>query len=192
MYFFYIIIYTEYNKAIANLFIVGNNINKMDKIKKEANESNKQLLASLSKIYGDISKNMNQSYLTGKKEAYEEVLYWLMYHCGDNKFIPPSSFYNMMKEKQIKTKIAMSYNEEESDFKVNSETKKKIHRGMNSNYTTDNNNNMNDTFPLSVSALLNNGTNFNHENTGACNSDDDEMTQIGNINYTFNPLKKKK
>ena len=44
----------------------------MEKINKEVNESHRQLFANMSKIYSDLSKNMTQSYLTGKKEAYEE------------------------------------------------------------------------------------------------------------------------
>ena len=69
----------------------------MEKINKEVNESHRQLFANMSKIYSDLSKNMTQSYLTGKKEAYEEVLNWLINSThNESKYISPISFYNMI------------------------------------------------------------------------------------------------
>ena len=50
----------------------------MEKINKEVNDCHRQLISHISKIYSDISKNMNQSYLTGKKDGYEEILNWLI------------------------------------------------------------------------------------------------------------------
>ena len=91
----------------------------MEKINKEVNESHRQLFANISKIYSDLSKNMTQSYLTGKKEAYEEVLNWLINSThNENKYIPPISFYNMITEKNVKTKIALASKTEDDDTDI--------------------------------------------------------------------------
>ena len=132
----------------------------MEKINKEVNESHRQLFANMSKIYSDLSKNMTQSYLTGKKEAYEEVLNWLINSThNESKYISPISFYNMITEKNVKSKIALASKNEDDDISHN-ECKKKLHRMYISNNTESNNSSSDNSFvPVSITNLLNSDSN---------------------------------
>lgn len=134
----------------------------MEKINKEVNESHRQLFANISKIYSDLSKNVTQSYLIGKKEAYEEVLNWLINSThNESKFISPIAFYNMITEKNVKSKIALAAKNEEEDIDIKShnECKKKLHRMYISNNTESNSSSDNSFVPMSMSNLLNSDSN---------------------------------
>ena len=133
----------------------------MEKINKEVNESHRQLFANISKIYSDLSKNVTQSYLIGKKEAYEEVLNWLTNSThNESKFISPIAFYNMITEKNVKSKIALAAKNEDEDIDIKShnECKKKLHRMYISN-NTESNSSDNSFVPVSMSNLLNSDSN---------------------------------
>lgn len=167
----------------------------MEKINKEVNDCHRQLISHISKIYSDISKNMNQSYLTGKKDGYEEILNWLISTNNlENKYISPNSFYNMIMEKNIKTKIALNAKNEDddNDSKLHFENKKKLHRNPTLNFNSDNSSTENNSFvPFSIATLLNT---TNTDNNG---DNSDEVMNGNNGMGSPNPfygcnLKRKK
>jgi hypothetical protein len=100
-----------------------------------------QLISQVSKLYKDVSNTSNESYLQGKKEAFEEVLNWFITsHNGELKYLSANSFLNMIQEKIAKTKTALATKinedggEEEikqqvnfSDIKI-SDNRKRINR----------------------------------------------------------------
>lgn len=167
----------------------------MEKINEEVNDNHRQLFSQISKIYSDISKNMTQSYLTGKKDGYEEILNWLISTNNlENKYITPNSFYNMIMEKNIKTKIALNAknDEEDNDSRLHFENKKKLHRNSTMNFNSDNSSTENNSFvPFSIATLLNS---TNTENNG---DNSDEVMNGNNGTSSPNPfygwnLKRKK
>ena len=48
----------------------------MDKIKKEVNDCNKEVVRELSNLYNKLSYNLDKSYYYGQKSGYEEILAW--------------------------------------------------------------------------------------------------------------------
>jgi hypothetical protein len=101
----------------------------MDKKKEKLKSNFTQIVGQISKFYKDISNLENESYNIGKKEAYEEILQWLMTnHNMEFKFISPTSFLNMLQEKLSKVKIQLNDTEETinlSEIKI-SENRKRI------------------------------------------------------------------
>ena len=154
----------------------------MERINKEVNENNKKLLNEITKIYTKLSKNLNDSYITGKKEAFEEILNYLITQQQNLKYIDNNSFYNFLIQKRTKAKIALKdkNNNNDSDLEyfnnINIENKlnnnydinkKKYHKNIifdliNDNYNNVNNNN--DIFPTSVYNLIKNNNNNNNNN----------------------------
>ena len=155
----------------------------MERINKEVNENNKKLLNEITKIYTKLSKNLNDSYITGKKEAFEEILNYLLTQQQNLKHIDNNSFYNFLIQKRTKAKIALKdkNNNNDSDLEyfnnINIENKlnnnfdinkKKYHKNIifdliNENYNNVNNNN--DIFPTSVYNLIKNNNNNNNNNS---------------------------
>lgn len=75
-----------------------------------------QMIGQLSNIYKEVSQKENSSYLTGKKEAYEEMLNWLISsHNQDFRYISANSFLNVIQEKINKTKIQINNIGDEQD-----------------------------------------------------------------------------
>jgi len=187
----------------------------MERINKEVNENNKKLLNEITKIYTKLSKNLNDSYITGKKEAFEEILNYLITQQQNLKYIDNNSFYNFLIQKRTKAKIALKdkNNNNDSDLEyfnnINIENKlnnnydinkKKYHKNIifdliNDNYNNVNNNN--DIFPTSVYNLIknnnNNNNNNNYNNNNILNNlksdeedDDISMTNLNIHNNSFN------
>ena len=187
----------------------------MERINKEVNENNKKLLNEITKIYTKLSKNLNDSYITGKKEAFEEILNYLLTQQQNLKYIDNNSFYNFLIQKRTKAKIALKdkNNNNDSDLEyfnnINIENKlnnnydinkKKYHKNIifdliNENYNNVNNNN--DIFPTSVYNLIknnnNNNNNNNYNNNNILNNlksdeedDDISMTNLNIHNNSFN------
>ena len=187
----------------------------MERINKEVNENNKKLLNEITKIYTKLSKNLNDSYITGKKEAFEEILNYLLTQQQNLKHIDNNSFYNFLIQKKTKEKIALKdkNNNNDSDLEyfnnINIENKlnnnydinkKKYHKNIifdliNDNYNNMNNNN--DIFPTSVYNLIknnnNNNNNNNYNNNNILNNlksdeedDDISMTNLNIHNNSFN------
>ena len=187
----------------------------MERINKEVNENNKKLLNEITKIYTKLSKNLNDSYITGKKEAFEEILNYLLTQQQNLKYIDNNSFYNFLIQKRTKAKIALKdkNNNNDSDLEyfnnINIENKlnnnfdinkKKYHKNIifdliNDNYNNMNNNN--DIFPTSVYNLIKNNNNSNNNNYNNNNNilnnlksdeedDDISMTNLNIHNNSFN------
>jgi len=187
----------------------------MERINKEVNENNKKLLNEITKIYTKLSKNLNDSYITGKKEAFEEILNYLLTQQQNLKYIDNNSFYNFLIQKRTKAKIALKdkNNNNDSDLEyfnnINIENKlnnnydinkKKYHKNIifdliNENYNNVNNNN--DIFPTSVYNLIKNNNNSNNNNYNNNNNilnnlksdeedDDISMTNLNIHNNSFN------
>ena len=187
----------------------------MERINKEVNENNKKLLNEITKIYTKLSKNLNDSYITGKKEAFEEILNYLLTQQQNLKHIDNNSFYNFLIQKRTKAKIALKdkNNNNDSDLEyfnnINIENKlnnnfdinkKKYHKNIifdliNDNYNNMNNNN--DIFPTSVYNLIKNNNNSNNNNYNNNNNilnnlksdeedDDISMTNLNIHNNSFN------
>ena len=49
----------------------------MEKLKKDVNDSNKEIVKQLSGLFTKLSNSIDQSYYSGQKSAYEEILIWL-------------------------------------------------------------------------------------------------------------------
>lgn len=158
----------------------------MDKLNREVNDNFKQLFAAMSKTYSELSKCANQSYSIGKKEAFEEVLYWLnTSHNSELKFVSTGAFHNMMNDKIKKAKIALNSKQEEDDeIKAMAEIKiqdnrRKVHRQSIPEQKDDNANNSNSNssttinFPISVQSLIQQSTNISsYYNNNGYTSDD--------------------
>ena len=186
----------------------------MERINKEVNENNKKLLNEITKIYTKLSKNLNDSYITGKKEAFEEILNYLLTQQQNLKYIDNNSFYNFLIQKRTKAKIALKdkNNNNDSDLEyfnnINIENKlnnnfdinkKKYHKNIifdliNDNYNNVNNNN--DIFPTSVYNLIknnnnnNNNNNYNNNNNNILNNlksdEEDDDISMTNLNIHNN------
>ena len=187
----------------------------MERINKEVNENNKKLLNEITKIYTKLSKNLNDSYITGKKEAFEEILNYLLTQQQNLKYIDNNSFYNFLIQKRTKAKIALKdkNNNNDSDLEyfnnINIENKlnnnfdinkKKYHKNIifdliNDNYNNMNNNN--DIFPTSVYNLIknnnnnnNNSNNNNYNNSNILNNlksdEEDDDISMTNLNIHNN------
>ena len=77
----------------------------MEKIKKDINDSNKEIVKQLSGLFTKLSNSIDQSYYSGQKSAYEEMLIW--FKNSQNKsmrFIPPKNIKNYLLEKGAKSK----------------------------------------------------------------------------------------
>ena len=64
----------------------------MEKVKKDLNEFNKEIIKQFSELYKKLSNSMDESYYHGQKDAYEEML--LYFKNSQNrsiKFIPPKN-----------------------------------------------------------------------------------------------------
>ncbi len=168
----------------------------MERINKEVNENNKKLLNEITKIYTKLSKNLNDSYITGKKEAFEEILNYLLTQQQNLKYIDNNSFYNFLIQKRTKAKIALKdkNNNNDSDLEyfnnINIENKlnnnydinkKKYHKNIifdliNDNYSNVNNNN--DIFPTSVYNLIKNNNNNNNNNNYNNNNNNNILNNL--------------
>ena len=167
----------------------------MDKIKKEVNDMNKHLIDNITKFYNQLTRNLNSSYLTGKKEAYEEVIQWLISsHNNEMKFVSnPCALVNFLQEKNAKTKIAIlnsTNNNYEDDFiqKLQNENKKKLHRMYDnsmliplseSNYDQ----NVNTFIPFNIANLINQSGNNEVNTNDNCNLNSNDI----NGNYNILP-----
>ena len=77
----------------------------MEKIKKDLNNSSKEVIEKLSGFFNNLSNCLDQSYFTGQKSAYEEMLiYFKNCQSKSMKFIPPKNVKNYLQEKGNKSK----------------------------------------------------------------------------------------
>ena len=81
----------------------------MEKIKKDLNDTNKEILKQLSGLFSKLSNSIDQSYYLGQKSAYEEMLIWFKNSQNKSmKFIPPKNVKNYLLEKGAKSKYLLN------------------------------------------------------------------------------------
>ena len=80
-----------------------------------------QIIGHISKLYKDCSNLNSESYLIGKKEAFEEILNWFVTnHNGELKYVSATSFFNMIQEKLAKTRTAIASKQgDEAEEEIN-------------------------------------------------------------------------
>ena len=77
----------------------------MEKVKKDLNDCNKEIIKQFSELYKKLSNTMDESYYLGQKDAYEEMLiYFKNSQNRSIKFIPPKNVKNYLIEKGAKSK----------------------------------------------------------------------------------------
>ena len=150
----------------------------MDKIKKEVNDCNKEVIKELSNLYNKLSDSLDKSYYYGQKSGYEEILAWFKQSQNTSiKYISPKKIKNYLIEKGTKSKILL--NEKTKNNNINNykeDIKKKPNRAnfnylfYNQTFNNDNNmsgfrnNNEQNVFPISVEEAFNNNNSFNKAN----------------------------
>ena len=160
----------------------------MEKIQKDINDWNKEVVRDLTSLYNKVSASIDKSYYLGQKSGYEEVLAWLKQPQNKSqRFIPPKKMNTFLIEKGTKSKNAINSQSLNKSFSYREDSKKKPSK-INFNYTFYNqtfnydnniniNNNSQNVFPTSVESLFNN----NNKNIFAS-----EGYNNGNSIYTGN------
>ena len=147
----------------------------MDKIKKEVNDCNKEVIKELSNLYNKLSDSLDKSYYYGQKSGYEEILAWFKQSQNTSvKYISPKKIKNYLIEKGTKSKILLNEKTKNNNINNYKEDIKKKPNRANFNYlfynqTFNNDNNMNgfreqNVFPISVEEAFNNNNSFNKAN----------------------------
>ena len=92
----------------------------MEKLKKDVNDSNKEIVKQLSGLFTKLSNSIDQSYYSGQKSAYEEMLIWLKNSQNKSmKFIPPKKNKNYLLEKGAKSKYILNDKKNNKDKEDN-------------------------------------------------------------------------
>ena len=92
----------------------------MEKLKKDVNDSNKEIVKQLSGLFTKLSNSIDQSYYSGQKSAYEEMLIWLKNSQNKSmKFIPPKTIKNYLFEKGAKSKYILNDKKNNKDKEDN-------------------------------------------------------------------------
>ena len=92
----------------------------MEKLKKDVNDSNKEIVKQLSGLFTKLSNSIDQSYYSGQKSAYEEMLIWLKNSQNKSmKFIPPKTIKNYLLEKGAKSKYILNNKKNNKDKEDN-------------------------------------------------------------------------
>ena len=156
----------------------------MDKIKKDLNENNSFLFSSISRMYSDTMGMLNEAYLIGKKDSYEEMLNLLYIFINNNgiKYLSPNNFQSFLTDRQHKTKISKN----NEDINKCYECKRKYHKvnqidslSMNNPFYINDglynipnyNNNIQNNFYSSNSSFFNNPFDYSINNTNNSNND---------------------
>ena len=143
----------------------------MDKIKKEVNDCNKEVVRELSNLYNKLSNNLDKSYYYGQKSGYEEILAWFKQSQNKSiKYISPKKIKNYLIEKGAKSKLLLNDKSKNNNNinMIKEDIKKKPNKAAfnylfyNQTFNLDNNANRNNDqniFPLSVQDAFNNNSN---------------------------------
>ena len=143
----------------------------MDKIKKEVNDCNKEVVKELTNLYNKLSDSIDKSYYYGQKSGYEEILAWFKQSQNKSvKYISPKKINNYLIEKGAKSKLLLN-NKSNNNNNHKEDIKRKTNKAnfnylfYNQTFNNDNNKSNNDLniFPTSVENVFNNnrGNNFN-------------------------------
>ena len=88
----------------------------MDKNQQKLNNNLKNLSSEIKTAYKDISENINDSYLIGKKDAYEEIMIWLKeHHHPELKYIAPFPLIGIAQEKLSKANSSLKIKDKEKE-----------------------------------------------------------------------------
>ena len=149
----------------------------MEKIQKDINDWNKEVVRDLTNLYNKVSASIDKSYYLGQKSGYEEILAWLKQPQNKSqRFIPPKKMNTFLIEKGMKSKNTINSQSLNKSFNYKEDSKKKPNK-INFNYAfynqtfnydnnnnNNNNNSQNNVFPTSVESLFSNNKNiFNNE-----------------------------
>ncbi len=92
----------------------------MEKVKKDLNDCNKEIIKQFSELYKKLSNTMDESYYLGQKDAYEEMLiYFKNSQNRSIKFIPPKNVKNYLIEKGAKSKYILNDKKNNKDKEDN-------------------------------------------------------------------------
>ena len=144
----------------------------MDKIKKEVNDCNKEVVKELTNLYNKLSDSIDKSYYYGQKSGYEEILAWFKQSQNKSvKYISPKKINNYLIEKGAKSKLLLNNKSINNNYNHKEDIKRKTNKAnfnylfYNQTFNFDNNksNNELNVFPNSVENVFNNnrGNNIN-------------------------------
>jgi len=136
----------------------------MDKIKKEVNDCNKEVVKELTNLYNKLSDSIDKSYYYGQKSGYEEILAWFKQSQNKSvKYISPKKINNYLIEKGAKSKLLLN-NKSNNNYNHKEDIKRRTNKAnfnylfYNQTFNFDNNksNNELNIFPTSVENAFNN------------------------------------
>ena len=120
----------------------------MNQNSKKLKEEIKRISMELTKFYNEASEAQQDAYLTGKKEAFEDVLNWFSNnHNSEFRYINTSAFFSMIQERINKSKTSFLNNgadnteEERPNKQINlsqirvQESRKRVNKYANDYYT---------------------------------------------------------
>ena len=153
----------------------------MEKLKKDVNDSNKEIVKQLSGLFTKLSNSIDQSYYSGQKSAYEEMLIWLKNSQNKSmKFIPPKTIKNYLLEKGAKSKYILNDKKNNKDKEDNL---KRINKA-NFNYLY-----YNQTFNVDNNTDRKNHYEYNVYPTSVENAIYNNNKSSQSLNIAFNDLK---
>jgi hypothetical protein len=152
----------------------------MDKIKREVNDCNKEVVKELTNLYNKLSDSIDKSYYYGQKSGYEEILAWFKQSQNNNiRYVSPKKVKNYLIEKGAKSKLL--FNDKNKNYNTNNtgykeDTRRKFNKA-NFNY-------------LFYNQTFNNDTNKkskNEQNIFPTNVENSfKNSNLNNINNSFN------
>ena len=137
----------------------------MDKIKKEVNDCNKEVVKELTNLYNKLSDSIDKSYYYGQKSGYEEILAWFKQSQNKSvKYISPKKINNYLIEKGAKSKLLLNNKSNNNNYNHKEDIKRRTNKAnfnylfYNQTFNFDNNKNNNELniFPTSVENAFNN------------------------------------
>jgi len=153
----------------------------MEKLKKDVNDSNKEIVKQLSGLFTKLSNSIDQSYYSGQKSAYEEMLIWLKNSQNKSmKFIPPKTIKNYLLEKGAKSKYILNDKKNNKDKEDNLKRTNKV----NFNYLY-----YNQTFNVDNNTDRKNHYEYNVYPTSVENAIYNNNKSSQSLNIAFNDLK---
>ena len=153
----------------------------MEKLKKDVNDSNKEIVKQLSGLFTKLSNSIDQSYYSGQKSAYEEMLIWLKNSQNKSmKFIPPKTIKNYLLEKGAKSKYILNDKKNNKDKEDNLKRTNKA----NFNYLY-----YNQTFNVDNNTDRKNHYEYNVYPTSVENAIYNNNKSSQSLNISFNDLK---
>ena len=146
----------------------------MDKIKREVNDCNKEVVKELTNLYNKLSDSIDKSYYYGQKSGYEEILAWFKQSQSNNiKYISPKKVKNYLIEKGAKSKLLFNdknknYNTNYTGYNDNNKKNKNEQNifptNVENSFKNSNLNNINNSFNSIMFNNFNNNNSINQPN----------------------------